>query len=206
MGLSCTTCRCSTVSKQASTTTICCQIAMIVLGRACTDMFTLSDPQDVTKSMGPTELCPGTHWTHRSEPTSAPVLTTAPAGTVFITDYPILHRRAASHKACSRDLLKYMYWRTSPPKRDWAGSNVPFDFARGNYHSPHQHAVMGDCEQVARRFMWLCAEPFPNQLLGAQGWPLTRPNSVDAPWGSPGLPPPIAVTQPGYVGTVAPRL
>lgn len=52
----------------------------------------------------------------------------------------------------------------------------------------------------ARRFLWLCGESFPTQLLGAQGWPLSRPNSVDAPWGSPGTPPPVQVVQPGYRG------
>ena len=100
--------------------------------------------------MGPTELCPGTHWAPRLEPTSSPVLTVAPAGTIFITDYPIFHRRAASHEPCNRDLLKYMYWRTSSPSRDWIGSDTPFDFARADYHSPHRHAIMGDCEQVVR--------------------------------------------------------
>jgi hypothetical protein len=185
--------------------------------------------------MGPTELCPGTHWRPRSEPTASPVLTTATAGTVFITDYPIFHRRAASHEHCSRDLLKYMYWRTTPPCRDWVGSEKPFDFARADYNSPHAHAIMGDCLEVvrfgidrmrlypwlvsthnrregshrpaqfafahraqARRFMWLCAEPFPERLLGAQGWPLSRPNSVDAPWGSPGVPPPAEAVAAGY--------
>ena len=113
-------------------------------------MCNLLDPQSVTTSMGPTELCPGTHWAPRLEPTSSPVLTVAPAGTIFITDYPIFHRRAASHEPCNRDLLKYMYWRTSLPSRDWVGSDTPFDFARADYHSPHRHAIMGDCEQVVR--------------------------------------------------------
>lgn len=109
-----------------------------------------ADPQAVNAAMGPTELCPGTHWKPHAEPTATTILTTAPAGTIFITDYPILHRRAASHEPCNRDLLKYMYWRTTSPCRDWVGSDVPFDFARADYHSSHAHAIMGDCLPVVR--------------------------------------------------------
>ena len=102
-----------------------------------------------------------------------------------------------------------MYWRTTPPCRDWAGTaneteNETFDFARADYHSPHAGAIMGDCEEVARRFFWLSGERFPSRLLGAQGWPLTRPASVDAAWGAPGLRAPAAVVEPGYVSESVP--
>eukprot|EP01052_Picozoa_sp_SAG31_P014819 SAG31_NODE_933_length_10897_cov_15.489442_3_plen_156_part_00 len=140
------------------------------------------------------------HWSQQVDPSGGRrILTSSPAGTIIVTDYPILHRRAASHVPCQRNLLKYMYWRTAPPERDWVGSSMPFDFGRANYHSPHAGAVMGDCELVARRFFWLCGRPFPTKLLGAQGWPLSRPNSVDAPWGSPDSHPPVAVVQSDHV-------
>ena len=156
-------------------------------------------PQAVTVAMGPTELCPGTAYRdHGGAPTAQPLLSEGPAGTVFITDYPILHRRATSSVPCKRDLLKYMYWRTAPPARDWAGTHdTRFDFHRADWDSPHATGWLAE-EPVSRRFHWLCAEPYPERLLGAQAFPLSRPNSVDGPWGYPGAPPPAAAVQPGY--------
>src|SRR5260370_30957740 len=52
----------------------------------------------------------------------------APAGSVFLTVYSIWHRRSASTVPCLRNMLKYNYWRTAPPRRDWrdaAGSRPP---------------------------------------------------------------------------------
>ena len=105
--------------------------------------------------MGPTELCPGTHYGAVASgdprrgsvagpiaepPADTPtVLTACGAGSVFITDYPILHRRAGSSVACTRNALKYNYWRTSPPERDWLGSAQPFDFHGTVSLSPRPH-------------------------------------------------------------------
>ena len=62
-------------------------------------------------------------------PAHETVATTGPAGSIFITDYPILHRRAASAVSCTRNALKYNYWRTTAPtSRDWGGGQ-PFDYA-----------------------------------------------------------------------------
>lgn len=38
--------------------------------------------------------------------------------------------------SCKRDMLKYMYWRTAKPTRDWVGSAQPFDFHRADWNSP----------------------------------------------------------------------
>jgi hypothetical protein len=43
----------------------------------------------------------------------------APAGSVFLTVYSVWHRRSASTASGLRNLLKYNYWRTSPPQRSW---------------------------------------------------------------------------------------
>ena len=161
-----------------------------------------ADPQTVTAEMGPTELCPGTHFGAVASgdprrgsvagpiaepPADTPtVLTACPAGSVFITDYPILHRRAGSSVACTRNALKYNYWRTSPPERDWLGSAEPFDYhgtvscrssfaqadtARSlsqkdvgccgqDWNGPYG-GVMSSCVQVSRRFFWLSGEEYP---------------------------------------------
>ena len=152
--------------------------------------------------MGPTELCPGTHFGAVASgdprrgivagpiaepPADTPtVLTACSAGSVFITDYPILHRRAGSSVACTRNALKYNYWRTSPPERDWLGSAEPFDYhgtvsrlssfaqadtARSlsqkdvgccgqDWNGPYG-GVMSSCVQVSRRFFWLSGEEYP---------------------------------------------
>ena len=87
-------------------------------------------------------------------------------------------------------MLKYMYWRTAEPTRDWVGSAQPFDFHRADWNSPvgptllvsgqrkvvqaeavfgPQHGgTMGHCEPISRRFHWLCGEDYPERLLGAQ--------------------------------------
>jgi hypothetical protein len=83
---------------------------------------------------------------------SQPLLTTASAGTVFITDYPIMHRRAASSRPCKRDLLKYMYWRTQPPARDWASTRDSFDFHKADWRSFYgAGGPMENVEAVSRR-------------------------------------------------------
>ena len=47
-----------------------------------------------------------------------------------------VHRRSESTVSCKRDMLKYMYWRTAEPTRDWVGSAQPFDFHRADWNSP----------------------------------------------------------------------
>jgi hypothetical protein len=111
-------------------------------------------PQLVTAEMGPTELVPGSGYFQLPGPPlgSQPLLTTASAGTVFITDYPIMHRRAASSRPCKRDLLKYMYWRTQPPARDWASTRDSFDFHKADWRSFYgAGGPMENVEAVSRR-------------------------------------------------------
>ena len=75
-----------------------------------------------------------------------------------------------------------MYWRTQPPNRDWAGTgdnDAPFDFHGADWRSFYgAGGQMENVEAVSRRFFWLCGERYPERLLGAQGWPLSRPNTV----------------------------
>ena len=74
-------------------------------------------PQTVTAEMGPTEVLPSSHFLpHYASPSGMSLadeggwseeaeLTTAPAGSIFITIYSILHRRAAStHMPYTRNL------------------------------------------------------------------------------------------------------
>ena len=84
-------------------------------------------PQDTTVKMGPTELVPDSHFllgqsalvSHYGAIKGSKKCV-GPAGTVFITCYPIWHRRTcATSTGQIRHLLKYNYFRQNPPQRDW---------------------------------------------------------------------------------------
>ena len=67
----------------------------------------------------------------------------------------------------TRNALKFSYWRTKPPARDWVGSAAgPFDFERADWNSKYG-GIMSSCVHVSRRFFWLCNEQFP-ELLGVR--------------------------------------
>jgi hypothetical protein len=142
-------------------------------------------PQDVPIELGPTEILPGSHFTPtQREIDRGGLLTTAPAGTIFITIYSILHRRGKSTATAMRNLLKYNYWRLTPPKRDWR-IEPDFDFHGADYGG-HVHA-----KHVAQTFFWLCGKGHEFRTLGGQSWPYSgsRANQVDTSYGFPSDPP-----------------
>ena len=60
-------------------------------------------------------------------------------------------------------MLKYNYWRTVPPERDWI--NEPdFNFEAADY-GPNRF-------QSAHMFYWLCGKNEEFRWIGGQGWPL----------------------------------
>jgi hypothetical protein len=101
-------------------------------------------PQDTPESKGPTEVLMGSHhlpvsdrvttdWTTSEHAGSEQLaagnagckLMASGAGTVFITHYSLLHRRALAAPngpECTRNMLKFCYWRQTPPRRDWLPS------------------------------------------------------------------------------------
>lgn len=123
-------------------------------------------PQDTPPELGPTEVLPASHFliadgipsmAHYGSIRGA-VSTTAPAGSIFLTAYPIWHRRTASTAKGTRHLFKYAYKRTVPPKRDWIheqGFNPRQ--AKGpppgpTYHREYHRAI----NDAAEMFYWLC--------------------------------------------------
>lgn len=96
-------------------------------------------PQDCTPDMGPTELVPGSHFLfslssymgHYANIRDT-FYSAAPAGSIFITAYNIWHRRSAGTVGGTRNLLKYNYWRTVAPQRDWV-IDPDFDPATADY-------------------------------------------------------------------------
>lgn len=156
-------------------------------------------PQDVSKEMGPTGFWPGSQHAPVAVTdgvidvykTAAPLFegtpTTAPAGTVFIAHYAMLHRRAPSMDAgplgC-RNLLKYQYWRTTAPTRDWL-IEPEFDHHTANYQTIdgvpyHGRSYIGTQSIVgssvssdrfaAEQLFWLSNLQLP-PMRGGQGWP-----------------------------------
>ncbi len=134
-------------------------------------------PQDTPPSMGPTELVPGSHVgpTKRDEDDKG-VLNDGPAGSFGIHAQTILHRRGESTAQGLRHMLKYSYWRTSPPKRDWI---VEPDFdLRTAYYGGH-----GTARYVAHTFYWLCGKADEFRVIGGQAWPWQTPNQIGPSYG-----------------------
>lgn len=153
-------------------------------------------PQETPKEMGPTEVVPGTHLVHNRarfmshlDGIRGAVPLASPAGTIFITDYSIWHRRGGKTREEVRNMLKYCYWRTERPTRDWV-LEPDFDFAGVDYGSPvspHTEQFRAHAK-VAEKFLWLCGKHDAYRNLGGQSWPLPAHRN-DTPYGYPeGLP------------------
>ena len=153
-------------------------------------------PQAVDIQTGPTEALPGSHFLfalqhymgHYGKIRGAVPLV-APAGSIFITVYSIWHRRSAKMTDGTRNLLKYNYWRTQSPRRDWV-IEPDFDFATADYSSldgPTFRAQHEENADAARMFFWLCGLADKFKAIGGQGWPITKADSkfLDTPVGYP---------------------
>ena len=141
-------------------------------------------PEECNEEMGPTVLLPGSHFMRNKAPMMAhlgsiqgTVSTASPAGTIFLTVYGVWHRRSKAvsgprGKSRYRNLLKYNYWRTAPPARDWVRQD-DIDFSRIDFNPP-----AGVFEQfqggiaAARMFTWLCGVEDQYRKRGGQCWPI----------------------------------
>ena len=138
-------------------------------------------PQDTPLDMGPTAVLPGSHFLYQRErhmghygDIRGAVYAEAPAGSIFLTIYSIWHRRAARTATASRgtrNLLKYNYWRTQAPKRDWVREQ-DFDFMMADYvlDTERYSELFRDTTDAAQMFFWLSGRA-DFGYLGGQGWP-----------------------------------
>ena len=140
-------------------------------------------PQETPLELGPTEIVPGSHFLHslgrymahyggiRSGARLA-----SPAGTIFLTAYHIWHRRGAATGHGLRNMLKYCYWRTVAPKRDWV-TDDQFDGARAQYTlGANPVEQFRDWYDASEMFFWLCGQLDEYyELLGGKGWPMGYP-------------------------------
>lgn len=150
-------------------------------------------PQDCPLECGPTEVFPGSHFMRLKATMmgnlghiQGAVPVSAPAGTIFLTIYSIWHRRRAASASPRpeykfRNLLKYNYWRTAPPKRDWkADPNFDFSTIDFNPRSGGFEQFQGGIA-AARMFCWLAGLEDQYEKRGGQCWPiaLTVRNGVE---------------------------
>ncbi len=151
-------------------------------------------PTDTPEEMGPTEVVPGSHFVRSKanymvhyDRIRHAVRTTAPAGSIFLTVYSIWHRRSKSTGSGVRNLLKYNYWRTAPPRRDWL-VDPAFDFSwiRLSAGRPPFEQFM-DGIAAAELFTWLCGLEEEYRFQGGQCWPVNALHR--APYTQEGLPP-----------------
>jgi hypothetical protein len=160
-------------------------------------------PEACPAELGPTDILPGSHFLRTKATMMAhygkiagTVSTASPAGTIFLTVYSIWHRR--SHATVSqtgtrsifRNLLKYSYWRTVAPIRDWL-IDSDFDFSTATFTPPGDHLFeqFQGAIAAARLFAWLCGENGEYDFRGGQNWPVsaTVRDGVDAPGVPPSL-------------------
>lgn len=134
-------------------------------------------PQDTPVELGPTELVPGSHIQPTQRDNSeGGVCCDGPAGTIGIRHQSILHRRGKSTASGIRRMLKYNYWRTAPPARDWIVEE-DFDFQTA-YYGGHATA-----RYYAHMLYWLCGQGDEYRIIGGQGWPWQTPNQIGPSYG-----------------------
>ena len=152
-------------------------------------------PQACRLESGPTELLPGSHFIYsRSKQMGhygqirGTYYAAAPAGSVFLTVYSIWHRRSASTGTELRNMLKYNYWRTTRPERNWI-EEPGFNPKTADYQlaSPVLREQFQDCYDSAQMYFWLSGQARAFHLMGGQGWPLPG-NFLESAYGFPGEP------------------
>ena len=73
-------------------------------------------------------------------------------------------------------MLKYNYWRTVPPQRDWI---IEEDFElQTTYYGGHNVA-----RYVGHMFHWLCGKGDEYRIIGGQGWPWRTENQIGPSYG-----------------------
>ena len=156
-------------------------------------------PQDTPAELGPTEVIPGSHFmrskaNHMGHIQSVRMTqtTSAPAGSILITVYSIWHRKGKSTAGDFRNLIKYNYWRTTEPRRDWI-TDPAYGFSWPDMASEEPHFEQFKCGvAAAEMFSWLSGEEYEHS--GGQCWPCESPAKSRYP--QPGLPGGLAGGEP----------
>lgn len=169
-------------------------------------------PQETTLEMGPTELIPGSHFLlgqsalvgHYGVIRGAKKCV-GPAGTVFITCYPIWHRRLkATSIGNIRHLLKYNYLRNTAPVRDWIvednfdPARQTSEFSHLNAGAPYMRRNILDCYDAARMYLWLCGLEEEYRYIGGHAWPMPLSEELQSNEDAYAAPPSLASTKAAF--------
>ncbi len=150
--------------------------------RTCTHLHVFYIPQDNTKEMGPTYFLPGSHLVPITREElqhfghlAGQVQSNGPAGTVFFAHQSIWHRQAVKTDQSVRNLLKWNFWRTVPPVRDWI-MDPDFDFGRVDFSLDSEYFAgparkWQSVPRVAEMFTWMCGKSDNFRWFGGSGWP-----------------------------------
>ncbi len=150
--------------------------------RTCELLQVFYIPQTNRPEMGPTLFLPGSHLVpvaredlERFGDLAGQEMTAAPAGSVFVTAYSLWHRQPRKIDQSTRNLLKWAYWRTEQPERDWI-TDPNFDFAGADYTYTNDYfsgaaRKWQSAPRVAEMFYWLCGRADEFHLVGGAGWP-----------------------------------
>lgn len=134
-------------------------------------------PQDSPIEMGPTEILPGSHISKTTlDYDESGLLAAVPAGSFVIHHQSIFHRRGKSTGSGKRHMLKYNYWRTSEPKKDWL-DDPEFDSQTANYGG-HNEA-----RYFAHMFYWLNGKGDEYRIIGGQAWPWSVKHQIGPSYG-----------------------
>ena len=149
-------------------------------------------PQETPRELGPTEVVPSSHLLRIKRRFMAHYgnirqgrSTAAPAGSIFITHYSIWHRATRSSASGIRNLLKYNYFRTASPQRDWL-ADPDFDFTQVSFANNNAlPEKWSDSIRVAQLFLWLCGLEERFEFKGGQSWPITAGTGYQINQGMP---------------------
>ena len=144
-------------------------------------------PQAVELNDGPTMVLPGSH--HRMVDREAiahygnivgQVSLTVPAGTIAMTHYGIWHKAGPKLNPKRRSMIKFSYFRTAAPCRDWIVDSDEMPVYVNQPRLPYVTEVESyrDRSRCHRTWDWLCGVDRPMDIAhGAKMFVKARPVS-----------------------------
>ncbi len=124
-------------------------------------------PQEVGPDDGPTMVLPGSHYrivdreaiAHYGDIRGQLPLT-VPAGTVVMTKYGIWHKAGPKINDRRRGMIKFSYFRTTDPCRDWVTDTdeIPEYINQGRHSYATEVESYRDLSRCKRTWNWLCGQ------------------------------------------------
>ena len=135
------------------------------LGYGVTHLQCYYYPQAVEIDDGPTMVLPGSQYRLVDREAIAhyrdilgQLSLTVPAGTVVLTRYGIWHKAGPKFNSRRRGMIKFSYYRTASPTRDWLGASQETPSYQNSQRHPYVTEVESyrDRRRCTRTWEWLC--------------------------------------------------